>query len=116
MLAFRRENRERWSARTIRGSVKDTSVLGSALVFITRIGKGIPPKRIGFFLATIATVAVVVASIAPRTGRADQQPVGDTRNLIRTANQAPTQISTPAFPATRLSKLATLSSLVTHLE
>jgi hypothetical protein len=53
--------------------VKNTSVLGSALVFITRIGKGNRPKRIGFFLATIATVAVVVASIAPETGHADQQ-------------------------------------------
>ena len=53
--------------------MKNTSVLGSALVFITRIGKGNRPKRIGFFLATIATVAVVVASIVPETGHAVQQ-------------------------------------------
>jgi hypothetical protein len=53
--------------------MKNISVLGSALVFITRIGKGNRPKRIGFFLATIATVAVVVASIVPETGHADQQ-------------------------------------------
>jgi hypothetical protein len=54
--------------------MKNTSVLGSALVFIMRIGQGSRPKRIGFFLASIATVAVVVAVIVPGIGHADPQP------------------------------------------
>ena len=52
--------------------MRNTSVLGSALVFITRIGKGDRPIRIGLLLATIATAAVIVASIV--AGHADQQP------------------------------------------
>ena len=54
--------------------MKNTSLLGSALAFIKRIGNGNRPKRIGLFLATIATVAVVVASIVPGIGHADQPP------------------------------------------
>src|SRR5262249_32528391 len=52
--------------------MKNTSVLGSGLVFIPRIRKGDRPMRIAFFMATIATVAVIVASVVP--GHADQQP------------------------------------------
>src|SRR5829696_8905945 len=45
-----------------------------------------------------------------------QQVAGDTRNSIRTASPARSQISKNAFHATRLSKLATSFSLVTHLD
>jgi hypothetical protein len=54
--------------------MKITSVLGSALRLITRIGNGARTKRIGSFLATIVTVAVVVVSIMLATGHADQSP------------------------------------------
>ena len=42
-------------------------------MFITRIGRGNSSKRTGLFLATIATAAVVLVSIVPGTGHADQQ-------------------------------------------
>jgi len=52
--------------------MKSNSVLGSALRLITGIGKDVRTKRVAFFLATIPTVAVIVASIV--AGHADQQP------------------------------------------
>ena len=54
--------------------MKITSVLGSALGLMTRIGKGASRKRIGLFLVTISTVAVIIVSIVPGTGHADPQP------------------------------------------
>jgi cytochrome P460 len=53
--------------------MSSNSVLGSALGLIVRIGKGARPKRIGLFLTTIAALAVVVVSILPGTGQADQE-------------------------------------------
>jgi len=55
--------------------MKITSVLGSTSGLITRIGKcACRRKRVGLFLATIATAAVIVVSIVLGTGHADPQP------------------------------------------